>query len=1151
MNRETYDVSTYTDTELFELLDLVNPTDRELEAKILYYVHKYTNIGNESGNQLAQFYIDVYAYFFDVSDNENDDNNTHKSRIKEGFETIDYETNDEPLSDGKGTGVGEEGPSGIPIIKTVEYSKDKLNPLLKETTFRTINIASSFRVDKKTPSSSFIFNLSEPLRDVVSLKLYSVIIPYSWYTVNNSFGGNFFYIKGNVPGINNGNHDYQVTIRSGNYTPSNLVTAIDDSIQALKTSVTDVDLGVSGITYDDNRILATMKMDITKVFNTANYYLEFPGSTTDPDPVERAKLLSIYLGYNYNTYGCSEINSARDLPLIDNAIDNPDNISSVYIVNSLNRGFKIVQYEGNTYDTATQIYEIIDISLNNFGNRTRNSIVADLMNVLATHPKLDHEHSFIQRIDINNTLLSNNLKSYFKLSIKLNRNTTKNINNAKIAVLFPEELYDDDVFPIWIGSNSCFHFEYVENELNMLIAETLMNQSNYIVSGDFQIQLNCVTYPFNTISNQYIAEVADSNVTGYLLSEYIVAINHAFENANQTYSISDNLDDLNVPNTGIQIDENNLLDLSIDINRIFRNRYYTIDCDFDFIGTHVTDLSNANLSTFLNTFDITGAYSLDMNSVLELIPKTSFQFVNNVDAATIQLSVESLLEDIPDNPNTVEVQTHPKYAKYFAYLDAGFTDTQIKARMTADGMDEALLDTPNEMIPMCETSVTYTKYTDLENALNGLFINYKDIFGDRPLQNTRVRFEVVGGRFIRSTFNLVINKTLTQLNYSILFYDSESTSDSNNRWITGLYFNKEYVLANQLLENGMTIISNNQPISDNEILLENGINNYFYLKPYDDIDGLYSEEDVYAMKIEIEPRRYSRNTLFTAINNAFQQTELAKGSFIESYTENGIEYTVIHANVFKVFSTRDYRLVFYDPYSFVSCSTGGTNNSVKNATWDSTIGWLLGFRETTTYFFEDYVSNPTSLIFYDSETPNVCSMTGDTCVNVNLFNYFLIMLDDFTQNHLNDGLVTISYPETTIDESSALTYVCDPITNTKVLSSAPEVGSTKQLTANQLYSNNQKILSKKVREMSYLSRPFLKDVFAFVPIKPGPNGSYSVSDGGTLQNQERVYFGPVNIHRISIKLLNDRGDLVDLNNADWSITLTCTQLYNTNMKYNK
>ena len=42
------------------------------------------------------------------------------------------------------------------------------------------------------------------------------------------------------------------------------------------------------------------------------------------------------------------------------------------------------------------------------------------------------------------------------------------------------------------------------------------------------------------------------------------------------------------------------------------------------------------------------------------------------------------------------------------------------------------------------------------------------------------------------------------------------------------------------------------------------------------------------------------------------------------------------------------------------------------------------------------------------------------------------------------------------------------------------------------------------------------------------NGSIYVDFSGTLQNQERVYFGPVNIHRMSISLVSDRGDVVNL-----------------------
>ena len=37
-----YDVTTYTDVELFNILDLDSPTDRELEAKIIFLINKYT-----------------------------------------------------------------------------------------------------------------------------------------------------------------------------------------------------------------------------------------------------------------------------------------------------------------------------------------------------------------------------------------------------------------------------------------------------------------------------------------------------------------------------------------------------------------------------------------------------------------------------------------------------------------------------------------------------------------------------------------------------------------------------------------------------------------------------------------------------------------------------------------------------------------------------------------------------------------------------------------------------------------------------------------------------------------------------------------------------------------------------------------------------
>lgn len=66
-----------------------------------------------------------------------------------------------------------------------------------------------------------------------------------------------------------------------------------------------------------------------------------------------------------------------------------------------------------------------------------------------------------------------------------------------------------------------------------------------------------------------------------------------------------------------------------------------------------------------------------------------------------------------------------------------------------------------------------------------------------------------------------------------------------------------------------------------------------------------------------------------------------------------------------------------------------------------------------------------------------------------------------------------------------------------------------------------------------------------IPIKTNAldNGATYTEFGGTLQNQERIYFGPVNISRMSVKLLTDRGDVVDLNGADWTFSLIAEQLY--------
>jgi hypothetical protein len=66
-----------------------------------------------------------------------------------------------------------------------------------------------------------------------------------------------------------------------------------------------------------------------------------------------------------------------------------------------------------------------------------------------------------------------------------------------------------------------------------------------------------------------------------------------------------------------------------------------------------------------------------------------------------------------------------------------------------------------------------------------------------------------------------------------------------------------------------------------------------------------------------------------------------------------------------------------------------------------------------------------------------------------------------------------------------------------------------------------------------------------IPIKyNGLNvGDMYVDFSGSLQDNPRIYFGPVNIDRLRIRLVDDMGRTVNLHGVDWSITLISENLY--------
>jgi hypothetical protein len=122
-------------------------------------------------------------------------------------------------------------------------------------------------------------------------------------------------------------------------------------------------------------------------------------------------------------------------------------------------------------------------------------------------------------------------------------------------------------------------------------------------------------------------------------------------------------------------------------------------------------------------------------------------------------------------------------------------------------------------------------------------------------------------------------------------------------------------------------------------------------------------------------------------------------------------------------------------------------------------------------------------------------------------------------------------------------FTCD-ICGNQISSGSTNV-ATNNLTLNQVYSLNQVLNAQQNQPKTYTTGPFVKDVFAYIPLKVSglQNGQSYVETSGQLQQQERLYFGPINIYRMSITLYNDKGTVLDLNGTNFSFSFICEQLY--------
>jgi len=103
----------------------------------------------------------------------------------------------------------------------------------------------------------------------------------------------------------------------------------------------------------------------------------------------------------------------------------------------------------------------------------------------------------------------------------------------------------------------------------------------------------------------------------------------------------------------------------------------------------------------------------------------------------------------------------------------------------------------------------------------------------------------------------------------------------------------------------------------------------------------------------------------------------------------------------------------------------------------------------------------------------------------------------------------------------------------------------RRLTQAQLFTLNSTTQSRSQTQRNRLSAPTNTNVLALLPLR----GVNSLSPGKmliddfNLDDAERVYFGPVDLERFRVRLVDDQGYTVNLNGNNWSFTMAITSLY--------
>lgn len=291
--------------------------------------------------------------------------------------------------------------------------------------------------------------------------------------------------------------------------------------------------------------------------------------------------------------------------------------------------------------------------------------------------------------------------------------------------------------------------------------------------------------------------------------------------------------------------------------------------------------------------------------------------------------------------------------------------------------------------------------------------------------------------------------------------------------------------------------------------------------------------------IDISSGNYTTEQLIQAIQTSITASML---NIDISYNSISGKTTIINN------TSNPITVTFYDPTGQLICNI----NCKTTPKFNNNLGWILGYRGNTT----NPVSNPiqpTDPLYGQMIYP--IDATGGRIISeafVDLFGpkYFLLILDDFQQNHLNRGVVGITPTQKYVEiptywnaDLAIANNGCTPTTGSSKKTPTYVQNAPRRLTQAQLFTLNSTTQSRSQTHHDRLTAPTNTNVLALIPLRSNFSAGSMLTDDFNLGESERVYFGPVDLERMRVRLVDDQGYTVNLNGNNWSFTMSATSLY--------